>query len=185
MYNQYEVWRTWSCPNLRSSLYNCCKVIWTVLSLTAAKIDPTVMSMWGFTLPDVPNIFIFVILYDFCLLSTGIINIRYLEIYVQIEVEVSLRPTVSRPVSLGVRPPSGTRDQFFFLLEIFFKQVRVCYFVAPSLTTGLVCNLKLLLVLASAVTLGRPFLTRDQVCLLSAFCYYQSIGSQYVHKTFT
>jgi hypothetical protein len=36
---------------------------------------------------------------------------------------------------------SGTRDQFFFLLEIFFRQLRVCYFVAPSLTRGRVCNL--------------------------------------------
>jgi hypothetical protein len=32
------------------------------------------------------------------------------------EIEVKLRPTVSRPVSLGVRHPSGTRDQFIFLL---------------------------------------------------------------------
>jgi hypothetical protein len=56
------------------------------------------------------------------------------------EVEVILRPTVSRPVCLSVRHPSGTRDQFFFLLEIYFRQLRVCYFVAPSLTTGRVCN---------------------------------------------
>jgi hypothetical protein len=28
--------------------------------------------------------------------------------------------------------PSWTRDQFFFLLEIFFRQLRVCYFVALS-----------------------------------------------------
>jgi uncharacterized protein YfaS (alpha-2-macroglobulin family) len=28
--------------------------------------------------------------------------------------------TDSRPVRLGVRRPSGTRDQFFFLHEIFF-----------------------------------------------------------------
>jgi hypothetical protein len=55
---------------------------------------------------------------------------------------------------LGVRDPSGTRDQFFFLHEIFFRQLRVCYFVAPSLTTGRVCNLQFLLVLASAVPLG-------------------------------
>jgi hypothetical protein len=73
-------------------------------------------------------------------------------------------------VSLGSRPPSDTRDQFFFLLEVFFRQLRVCYFVAPSLTRGQVCNLLLLLVLASAVTLGLPSLTRGQVCLLSAFC---------------
>jgi hypothetical protein len=39
-------------------------------------------------------------------------------------------------VRLGVRRPSGTRDQFFFRLEILFRQLRVCYFVAPSLTRG-------------------------------------------------
>jgi hypothetical protein len=42
------------------------------------------------------------------------------------EVEVNLRPTANRPVCLGVRRPSGTRDQFFFLLEIFFRH---CEFV--------------------------------------------------------
>jgi hypothetical protein len=47
----------------------------------------------------------------------------------EVEVEVKLRPTVSRPARLGVRHPSGTRNQFFFLFEIFFKQLRVCYFV--------------------------------------------------------
>jgi hypothetical protein len=50
--------------------------------------------------------------------------------------------------------PYGTRGQFLFLLEIFFRQLRVCYFVAPSLTRGRVCNLLLLLVLASAVPVG-------------------------------
>jgi hypothetical protein len=71
-------------------------------------------------------------------------------------VEVNLRRTVSRPVCLGVRRPSGTFDQFFFLLEIPFRHLRVCYFVAPSLTRGRVCNLlvQLLLGLARAVTLG-------------------------------
>jgi hypothetical protein len=59
----------------------------------------------------------------------------------EVEFEVNLRPTVSRPVCLGVRRPSGIRDQFFFLLEIFFRQLRVCYFVPPSLTRGWVCNL--------------------------------------------
>jgi hypothetical protein len=58
-----------------------------------------------------------------------------------VEVEVTLRPTVSRPVSLGFRRPSGTGDQFYFLLEIFFRQLRVCNFVAPSLMRGRVCNL--------------------------------------------
>jgi hypothetical protein len=54
----------------------------------------------------------------------------------KVEVEVKLRPTISQPVRLGVRHPSGTCHQFFFLLEIFFRQLRVCYFVAPSLTRG-------------------------------------------------
>jgi hypothetical protein len=56
---------------------------------------------------------------------------------VEVEVEVNLRPTVGRLV----RHPSGTRDQFFFLLEIYFRQLRLCYFVAPSLMRGGVCNL--------------------------------------------
>jgi hypothetical protein len=43
--------------------------------------------------------------------------------YVEVEVEVKLRPTVSWPDCLGIRHPSGTRDQFFFLLEIFFRQL--------------------------------------------------------------
>jgi hypothetical protein len=55
--------------------------------------------------------------------------------------EVNLRPTVSRPVCLGVRHPSGTRDQFFLLLEISFRELQFYYFVAPSLTRGRVCNL--------------------------------------------
>jgi hypothetical protein len=58
-----------------------------------------------------------------------------------VEIKVNLRPTVSRPVCLSVRRPSGTCDQFFFLLEISFRQLWVCYFVAPSLTRGQVCNL--------------------------------------------
>jgi hypothetical protein len=33
------------------------------------------------------------------------------------------------------------RDQFFFLLEISFRQLRLCYFIVPSLTRGRVCNL--------------------------------------------
>jgi hypothetical protein len=46
-----------------------------------------------------------------------------------------------RPLCPGVRHPSGTRDQFFFLLKISFRQLRVYYFVAPSLMRGRVCNL--------------------------------------------
>jgi hypothetical protein len=77
---------------------------------------------------------------------------------VEVKVKVILRPTICRPARPGVRHPSGTRDQFFFLLEIFFRQLWVCYFVAPSLTRGRVCNLLLLVILASAVPRdSRPY----------------------------
>jgi hypothetical protein len=42
-----------------------------------------------------------------------------------VKVKVPLRLTVSRPVRLGVRRPSGTHDQSFFILEIFFRQLQV------------------------------------------------------------
>jgi hypothetical protein len=58
-----------------------------------------------------------------------------------VEVEVNLRPTVNRPVCLGVRRASGTCDKFFFHLEISIRQLRRCYFVVPSLTRGRACNL--------------------------------------------
>jgi hypothetical protein len=81
---------------------------------------------------------------------------NYVEI--EVEVKVKLRTTVSRPVCLAVRHQSGTRDQFFFLFEIFLKQLRVCYFAAPSLMRGRVCNLMLLLALARVVPRGsRPY----------------------------
>jgi hypothetical protein len=58
-----------------------------------------------------------------------------------VAIEVNLRLTVSRPACPCVRRPSGTRDQFFFLFEISFRQLRLCYFVVPSLTRGRLCNL--------------------------------------------
>jgi hypothetical protein len=48
---------------------------------------------------------------------TRLLSFKLKLIYDQrpVKVEVKLRPTVSRPVHFGVRHPSGTRDQFFFL----------------------------------------------------------------------
>jgi hypothetical protein len=57
-----------SCPIISSSCYNSSLVMWTVVCLTAAKFKPLIFPVSGFALSNGANIFIFMILYDFCLL---------------------------------------------------------------------------------------------------------------------
>jgi hypothetical protein len=54
---------------------------WTVVHMTAAKFEPLIFSVWGLALSNETNIFIFMILDDFCLLPAWfcyvIINVRW------------------------------------------------------------------------------------------------------------
>jgi hypothetical protein len=77
-----------------------------------------------------------------------------------LSLSLMLRPTISRPVCLGIKHPSGAYDQLFITV----RQLLVCWCGALSPTRGRVCRLQLLLVLASVVILGsESSRTRDHI----------------------
>jgi hypothetical protein len=61
-----------------------------------------------------------------------------------------LRPTVTRPVCLGINPLLGLMTRFFNTV----RDLRVCWYGAPSLTRGRVCLLQLLLSSPAQLFLG-------------------------------
>jgi hypothetical protein len=94
-------------------------------------------------------------------LNRSVLN-KWTILSLSLNLSLMLRPTVSRPVRLVIKHPSGD----YYQIVITVRQLRVCWCGAFSLTKGRVCHVQLLLPLASAVILvSESRGTRDHIFL--------------------
>jgi hypothetical protein len=140
------------CVGLKTAA-DCRSPLYTTESVAVTPVNPHNDWSWGSILLD----FMFNYVYF----------PPYRQLSSQIERQIMLRPTVSRPVCPG-RPPFGTIDQHFFHFNgNVFRQLWVCYYAAASLTNRRVCDIQLLLSLAGVDFLGSESSGSHEPILLS------------------